>query len=183
MILMSKLSKFVDGHKVLRIFIYILQIFILFSFQQVPGIIPEVSGGRPNLVVSLFLAIALFEGNYVSLVWGLISGLILDLSLGKYIGLNMAILGIIGYAVGKIKEKLFEVRLVTYIFFCLIMHPILIFIGFYTTYIINGFDFIDFAISNHVIPSIVYTILVSPLIYLFNRPIFYLLREKGGVGN
>lgn len=170
-----------DRYKFSMICIYISELFILFSLQQVPGFLPEIYGGRPILILPLMFVVSLAEGNYLSMIWGLITGLILDLSLSRFIGIQVIILGIAGYFLGRLRNKLLEINFCTFLIITLFMEPILIFARFYLIYMTRGLSDIDIAIYNHVIPCIVYTLVLSPIIYLFNRSISFFVRKKGGV--
>ncbi len=170
----------IKAHKTIRIFIYIIQLFILASIQQVPGFIPEIYGGRPLLILPLILTVALLEGNYVGFIFSLVSGIIMDLSLGNHIGVQLFVIGIIGYILGKVKEKLFKDSVFTFIFFCILIEPFFIIMRFYLNqgiFVVNQ-EHIKLMFINHIIPGVLYTICISPVIYLFNRPIFYFIREK-----
>lgn len=177
---MDKKEKPIEIYKAIRIFIYIIQLFILVSIEQVPGLIPEIYGGRPLLILPLFLSVVLLEGNYTGFVFGLISGITMELSFGKYVGLQLFIMGLMGYILGKVREKLFEINIFTFIFFCILIEPLFIIMRFYLNYgtLWLAQSHLSLMLINHVIPGILYTVLVSPVIYLFNRPVFYFIREK-----
>ena len=170
-----------NNYKILRVCIYMVELFLLFSACQVPGLIMEIKGGRPIMIIPFFLAVSLFEGNYLSICFVFFCGAVADLSFGKYPGFNLAIMGILGYLLGKVTEKTFEINFLTFIFCCIIAEPLLIFANFYLNYWDYTFYSIETAVSNHLFSNIIYTLLVSPFIYLFNRPIWYFINEKGGV--
>lgn len=168
-------------YKTLRVCIYVIEFLLLFSVCQVPGFILEIKGGRPILTIPLFLAVSLFEGNYLSLCFGLFSGAIMDLSFGKYLGFNLAVMGLLGYILGKIAEKTFEINFLTFVFCCIIIEPLVMLANFYLNYWGYNFCGMQTAVNNHLLPNIIYTLLVSPIVYFFNRPIRYFIGKKGGV--
>lgn len=177
---MNKTKNFIDVYTVIRICIYIIQFVVLFAIQQIPGFIPEIYGGRPNLILPLLFSVSLFEGNYLSLIWGLISGAILDFSLSKYMGIQLFIMGVLGYILGKIKEKLFAINIYTFIVCCAVTEPLIIFMNFYLNYNASQSEYMNLMLNYHIIPGIIYTFFISPIVYLFNRPIFYLIKKKEG---
>lgn len=178
---MNKSVRYNNIYEFFRACIYTIELFVLFSLQQIPGFLPEIHGGHPILIFPLTLSISILEGNYFSLIWGLISGLILDLSFSRFVGIQVIIMGAVGYFLGKLKNKLFEVNFFTFIILSSLIEPILIFVRFYINYIIKRIDYVDIAVYGHIVPCILYTLLVSPIIYLFNRPISFFLKKKGGV--
>ena len=178
---MGKSNFVLDKYSFFRACIYISELFVLFSIEQIPGFVPEFFGGRPILVLPLMISVCLAEGNYFSLIWGFLTGLILDLSFGGIIGIISVIMGILGYILGQLKDKLFEIKIFTFMFLCFIIEPLLIFLRFYINYVIKGIEYVDIIIYNHILPIALYTFLISPIIYLFNKPIAFFVRKKGGV--
>lgn len=174
-------NRYVNLYDLLRLFIYIIEFFVLYSMQQTPGLIPELFGGRPVIIIPLFFSISLLEGNYLSVAWGLISGLVLDVSLGGYIGVQIVIMGILGYLIGKIRENVFEVNIFTFFAVSFIATPLIVILRFYINYIVPKFGYSDIAFYKHIVPCIIYTFAISPIVYLFNKPISFFVRKKEGV--
>ena len=172
-----------DIYKFFRICIYTAEILILFSIEQNIGFTPEVYGGRPVLILPLFIVISVFEGSYLGIAWGFLSGLLLDLSFCRNIKTQILIMGIAGYLIGKagnkirnnIKDKIKHINFICFIVMSLIFIPLLIGLRFYMNYMIKGIEYADTAFYNHVIPSIIYTLALSPLIYFLNRPIWFFI--------
>lgn len=177
---MNKFDNLFDTHKILRICVYVVEFFVLLAMQQTPGLVPEIFGGRPTLIIALFFAVSLLEGNYLSLFFGAITGLVLDISMSSYIGLQVVIMGILGFLIGKIRRKIFRVNIWIFMALCLLFEPILIFFRFYMSYVIKGLENADIAFYNHILPGIIYTVILSPIIYLFNRPVWFFVRKRDG---
>lgn len=178
---MQKKYRRLNLYDLLRLFIYIIEFFVLYSIQQIPGFIPELFGGKPVILIPLFFTISILEGNYFSVAWGLISGLVLDISLGSYIGVQIVTMGILGYVIGKIKERFFEANIFTFLVINLLFTPLIIILRFYISYILRGFNCVDIAFYKHIIPCIIYTFAISSIVYLFNKPIWFFIRKKEGV--
>ena len=81
------------------IIIYILQS-NLFSWFRIAGIMP-------NLFVIFILFISLYANKYMGITYGIICGLLLDLFIGKRIGVTAIMLGVVGIA-GMIFDKNFS---------------------------------------------------------------------------
>lgn len=156
------------------------ELFVLFSIQQIPGFTPELFGGRPFLIIPLFISISMFEGSYLGIAWGFLTGLLLDLSFNGGIKVQIMAMGIIGYLLGKVKNRFPNVTMIKFLVLSLFCQPFLIWFGFYTRYVIKGLEYANIAFYRHVVPSIIYTLILSPLIYLFNRPIWFFVSQKEG---
>lgn len=60
--------------------------------QETPGLIPELFGARPVLLIPVALSIALFEGERPSMMFGLFSGLLIDFGIGGALGFHALLL-------------------------------------------------------------------------------------------
>lgn len=79
-----------------------------FLIQSVLGSYLAIGGAVPSPLLVITLALALLFGWKVGLGTGLIGGLLLDLSAGRLIGLNLLSLGIVGFLVGLLEDKVFK---------------------------------------------------------------------------
>ena len=78
--------------------IILLFVFALVYFLQT-NIFPliTINGVVPNLIVIFILIIGLFGNNFLSVVFGVISGLFIDLTYGEVVGITPAMLCLIGF--------------------------------------------------------------------------------------
>ena len=67
----------------------------------------RIAGVMPNLFVILVLFIGLYSNKYMGVTYGIIFGLLLDLFIGKKLGVTAIMLGIVG-AIGTIFDKNFS---------------------------------------------------------------------------
>lgn len=79
------------------IIIYLLQV-NLFSWFNLAGV-------KPNLFVIFVLTIGLFAGKSIGVGFGITFGFILDLLMGKSIGICTTMLGIIGFIGGYLSKN------------------------------------------------------------------------------
>lgn len=83
--------------KTVAIICLIVTFFVIYFLQSNFFTWFNIAEVMPNLYVILILFIGLFVKRKVGLVFGIISGLYLDIILGKSVGISGLILGIIGF--------------------------------------------------------------------------------------
>lgn len=160
-----------DRQYLFRVTLYILEFFVLFSLQQIPGLLPEFFGGKPLLILSLFLSISILESDQIIILVAIFCGLVLDLSLGGYIGIQTVMLTALRFIMSKIKRKIRRGDFIVLLFASIIFVPLVMYSRFYTHYVLSGFLYPEIAFFNHILPSVVYTVCTVPIIYFFNRPV------------
>ncbi|MDR1628165.1 MAG: hypothetical protein LBR79_05270 [Oscillospiraceae bacterium] len=168
---------------IIRWLIYLLEIILFYVLERNCGLIPEIFGGRPIILIPVFISIAIFEKEYVSMFFGIIIGAFLDVSISGFIGSQTAFLFILGYILGVLFTYFIDLNFLAFFLTSLIMIPVIIGYRFLFFYIIPGFDNIPYAFLHHLVPSVVYTAVISPVIYFVNRYIAYHIRFIGGGQN
>lgn len=76
-------------------------------------------GIKPNLFVLLVLCIGLFAGRSMGSILGMLYGFLLDLFIGKNIGVTGIILGIVGFAGGYLDKNFSKNSKLTIIIMCI----------------------------------------------------------------
>ena len=71
-----------DRYKIIRYFAYTIEILILYMVQETPGLLPEIGGARPVLLIPAAISIAMFESELAGIAFGLLCGLFLDIGMG-----------------------------------------------------------------------------------------------------
>lgn len=79
-----------------------------FLFQSVFGTYLSISGVVPDLLMVMVLSYGLLFGWEVGLGAGILGGLLTDLNTGRYIGLHVVTLGVVGLVCGLVEEKVFK---------------------------------------------------------------------------
>ena len=70
-----------DRYKIIRYFAYTIEILILYMVQETPGLLPEIGGARPVLLIPAAISIAMFESELAGIAFGLLCGLFLDIGM------------------------------------------------------------------------------------------------------
>lgn len=79
-----------------------------FLIQSVLGAYLSIGGATPGPLLVIAATLGLLFGWRIGLGTGVIGGLLLDLTAGRLIGLNLLSLGVVGLLVGFLEEKIFK---------------------------------------------------------------------------
>lgn len=93
--------------KTIAIIILIISFLIIYFLQANFFSWFTIAGIKPNLFIIFVLFVSLFAGMKVGIPFGMISGAFLDIIIGKNIGINTIMLGIIG-GIGGYFDKNFS---------------------------------------------------------------------------
>ena len=163
---------------IIRWLIYFLEIIFFYVLERNYNLTVEIFGGRPLILIPVFLAVAIFEKEYVSMFFGIVIGFLLDISIGNFIGIQAIFLFILGYTLGVLFTYFVNLNFLTFFLTSLVVVPFALAYRFLFFYIIPGFDNIEYAFVYHLVPCAVYTIIISPIIYCINRYIAYRVRFR-----
>lgn len=151
------------------IFIYLIQINLFTSFK--------IAGIMPNLFVIYVLFIGLFYSRIAGTVYGVIFGILLDLFIGRKMGVTSIMLGVTGL-IGGIFDRNFskESR-----FTIIIMVAICTFFYEFSVYVIKyfmyhfSFEFINFL--EMLLVESIYNIILTIILYPLMQNLGYKIEE------
>ena len=149
---------------------------IIVSFVLQSTIFQWISFGGivPNILIILTSTYAIMRGDKVGLIMGFFCGLLADVFFGSFLGLNAIIYMYIGYLSGKFHQVFYpeDIKLPLII---IIVSDFVYGISIYIfMFLLRGrFDF-SYYFKNIILPELVYTILVSLIIY----PILLFIHKK-----
>ena len=166
-----------DFFLALRLLIYVLEFFLIYSLEQIPGLSAEIYGVRPLILVPFFVSAAVFENELVALSLGIVCGFLADFSFGTTVGSFVLILCLIGYFIGVLFRCFIKINLFSAMILNFFILAIVVFLrGYFKLGFQNNFYF-----WNEIFfPVICYSGVLFPLAYFFNRYIFYKFSEKRG---
>lgn len=81
---------------------------VSYLIQSVLGGYLAVGGAIPSPVLTVAITFGLLFGWQMGLGAGMIGGLLLDLTAGRFIGLHLLSIGLIGLLVGLLEDKIFK---------------------------------------------------------------------------
>ncbi len=154
------------GSRLLRYLLYSFLIFVLFIFQGTPGLFPEIMGARPILLCSVAVAIAMFEPSTAAIGFAAAAGLLLDMTSGGILGIYALIFVILAYVISILAHTVLQVNLGTAMIFAVFSTAIVVFLGWIFQFVMPGYSYAGFALTNVYIPKFFYSLLMFTLIFL-----------------
>lgn len=128
----------------------------------------------PNLMIVLTASFGFMRGEKTGLFYGFFCGLLIDIFFANVLGLNAMIYMYIGYANGKFNRIFFpdEIKLpLVLIFFSDLAYG---FLYYLTLFLLRGRFQLNFYFLHIILPEMVYTILITLLLY----PLILWLNKK-----
>lgn len=162
-----------DKLKDIRFIIYVLEIIIFFTIQRSFNIIYSLLGVKPYVLLPIFISIGMLEGGNSGLVFGCIVGFLIDMCGNGVFGFWMIMLSILGFLVDFLIEEEMVTNIITFLIVTLGSLIIIFSFDFLFNFVILGYKDKLFAFCNTYLLKILYTFLISPLFYLFNRTIYF----------
>lgn len=158
-----------NKYKYIRYFAYTIEILAIFVLQETPGLIPELYGGRPLLLIPAALSIAMFESVGAGMGFGILCGLLLDFGAGSLLGFYGLLLSVVCYFVALIAANLIQTNFLTAMITFLTVCAGIFLLHWFFFYLLSDYEYPLYALTAHYIPRFVYTLGVSPVLYYFNR--------------
>ena len=167
-----------NRYRYLRYLAYLIEIIVFFIVQQTPGLIPEVLGGRPVLLLPILVSIALFEDEMTGLWFGLLIGILLDVSLWDVIGVYAILYTAIGYFLGLLAVNFLKTNLITTLLMTASTVIVIYGLSFLLTVLLKQYDGAAFVFVNHYLSRMAYTLALSPIFYFFNKALALGIRVR-----
>ncbi len=152
-------------HGMRRFFISVLLIILCFLLQTTVFHWMDFGGIVPNLMIVLTASFGFMRGEKTGLLFGFFCGLLTDIFFANVLGLNAMIYMYIGYANGKFNRIFYpdEIRLpLVLILVSDLCYGLLYYI---TLFLMRGRFQFGFYFMNIILPEMVYTILITLLLY------------------
>jgi rod shape-determining protein MreD len=134
---------------------------------------------KPNLPIIFIISAAFLNGNTEGAVVGLATGLALDMTVGKLIGLN-GLLGLyLGIVTGQVNKKFYRENLLVMAFLTFVCSLVYEFLVYFITGIETGNYHWLYALRFVILPVSVYNGLASLLVHSVNIRVFRRLNQTG----
>lgn len=132
----------------------------------------------PNLLIVFILFIGLFASKEMGATYGIIVGIILDLLLGKRIGISGIMMGIVGL-LGGILDKNFSKESKITIIIMVILTTIIYEIGTYIFgYFMYNYDIEFLAFFKILIIESIYNVILTIILYPMIKSLGYKIEEE-----
>lgn len=121
------------------------------------------------LVIPAVLAIAMFERPIPATIFGLFGGLLIDFGFGGMLGFHALLLAVVCYFVAVMAENLFQTNFLTAMLISVFVTAGITLLQWACFYVLYGYQHVLYALKVHYLPLFVYTIVLTPVAYYFNR--------------
>ncbi len=165
-------------YRILLVLSYALEILLLFTLQETPGLLPEILGARPVLVFPAVLCIAMLEREKTALLFGVLGGLLCDFGFSGTLGFHALLYGMLCFFVSLLAQKYMRVTLVTALLtgfwgmgICTLLEW---FCLYFFTYSSPGY-----VLLRRFVPKLLYSLIFVPLCYLLNHGLYQTIGEQG----
>ena len=143
---------------------YALVMTLLYVLQTTPAFL-EIFGVKPNLVIPAAVCVAMLEGEFAGGFYGVLAGVFCDVSGPAIFGFNAVLLLVACVAVGLAFLYLLRPCMINFV---LLTFGALLARGL-TDYLLNyymwGYDNVWMVLTYQILPGILYSAAVSPLVY------------------
>lgn len=156
--------------RTLKFIVYGAELFLIYILQFTPGLLPEFFGEAPMLLTICAVSIALFEGDLTGMWFGLAAGLLWDAGSTAPFGIYGLTHMAICFGCGLLVMYLLRNNVVT----SLILGFVSAALAATVQWIFlsgAGADMTLFFIGKILLPRAVYSTVLMPLFYYFNRAI------------
>lgn len=155
---------------ILRRICLALILLLISVLQNTDGFFPQIFGVRALLLIPAVVCIAMFERDIFGMLFGLFAGALWDIS-ASGASFNALFLLTIGFLCGTLINTIMRNNVVT-AFLLSLASCIVYNIGYWLFhYIIGGIDSALFTLLRYYLPSIAYTVLLVPLIFIIIRSV------------
>lgn len=165
-------------YKWIRYFAYLIEILVFSMVQETPGLLPELFGARPVLLIPIALCIALFESEKAAMSFGLLCGLFTDFSMGGVLGFHALLLTVICYTLGILAANLIRTNFLTALLVAISACGVIFLLQWVFFFLLFGYEDPVYALTAHYLPRFCYTVAFMPIAYYFNRALSVQIRAK-----
>lgn len=155
-------------------------LFLLFMsiLQTTPGLLPSFWEVRPVLLVSAVVGIAMFETDVLAGTFGLVAGLLWDNASNRLLGLNALLLFIACITVSLLLTYLMRNNVYTAMLLCTSVIFIVELFDWFFYYALLGYEHSLYVLARFYLPTVLYSALLSPLIYWIVKAMVRFLRKS-----
>ena len=165
-------------YKNIRYLAYTIEILVIFIIGRIPGLMPSINGVKPMILVLVVIMIGLFEGKSIGMAFGFITGTLLDVGATGEFGFYAAAMTCIGLLVGVAAQKIMKFNLVTSVVIEVAFTGAFYITHFLFSYLLRGYSEALYVATNHYLIGFLYTIILSPFVYFFNKAFAVLINAE-----
>ena len=127
---------------------------------------------KPLLLIPIAINISMRESEMTSAITGLICGYVLDMACGKLVGFNAFLLMIFCLFTSLLFQYLMRQNVINIIAITFVATIIQGLLDFFFYYAIWGYDKVGSVFTNEILPSMIFTIIWSGILYVIVKFIY-----------
>ena len=163
--------------RIRKMSIYGAALLLLYVLQTTPGFL-TFWGVKPLLVLPLVVSIAMMEGELVGGLFGLAAGILCDTSGITIFGINSLLYMAACVGIGLLVIYYMQPSRLNSLIFTGVVLTIRELFEFFFYYVMWDYENISIILLRHMLPMVLLTLLVTPLMYWFVRKVHEHFRRK-----
>lgn len=156
---------------------YYLILLIVYSWQTTPNLF-EFFERKPVLIVPLVVAISMHEKVIESAILGMFAGFLWDISSDKLFGFNAIIIITLATTFSLICIYYLQTKLFNFIGFTAIAMLVQGGLDYFFYYKIWNYENSNLIFTNHILPTAIYTVVISPIFFYFIRKLSHFFKRQ-----
>ncbi len=147
---------------------FVLLLLGLYALQTTPGLF-SVFGIKPVPILALAVCVSMYEGVVSSAMFAMTAGFLWDISSDKLFGFNGVILLCCGMMISLLCIYYLHTKMINSVLFCtaaLVIQGLLDYLFNYALWNLEGSWIL---LVQHILPTAVYTVAITPLVFLLVR--------------
>lgn len=147
-----------------------LILLVLSVLQNTEGFFPQIFGVRALLLIPAVICIAMFERDMAGMLFGLFAGALWDMH-ASGASFNALYLLTVGFVCGTLINTIMRNNIITALILSMVFIPVYVTGYWFFHYIVGGLDMAGFMFLRYYLPSIAYTVLFLPVMFILVRSI------------
>lgn len=168
------------GILIVKYFVLTLSFILIFIVQSTPGIL-QIMGVKPILLIPAMVSVAMYEGEFVGGVFGLLAGMLCDLGAFSFYGLYSMLLLLAGVFTGLMVIYWMHRSHRTALLLVFCTAALCGLIRFYFDYGLWQYEGITRLFLEQTLPGLVYTVIATPVFFWFYGRIERFFDEKTNI--
>ena len=138
--------------------------------QNTDGFFPQIFGVRALLLIPAVVCIAMFERDMAGMFFGLFAGALWDMNAGGA-SFNALYLMAVGFICGTLINTIMRNNIVTALLLSMVFIPVYVIGYWFFHFVVGGIDMAGFVFLRYYLPSIFYSAVFLPLMFIGVRAI------------
>lgn len=157
--------------KTMKYFCYCLMILLADLLQNTGGLFPQIFGARCFLLLPLAIILSMGEDIIASAFMGLFAGLLWDMSGAVHLGFNCIFIAVVCFLSSALVTYIVRDTFITNMICAALVIILYCFLYWLFFIVIKGVDGGETTLFSFYIPCAIYTLILTPVIWLIMKPV------------